>query len=80
LNHGAGNVVAGWQGASSVVLGLNLGKLVTNLTRDAWDKENGSSTMPPEMQEATRQLEALPFFGLSGAVQGDKLVPGGFRS
>jgi hypothetical protein len=80
LNHGAGNVVAGWQGNTSVVLGLNLGKLLVNLTRDAWDQENGKTPLPSEMQEATRQLEALPFFGLSGAVQGAALLPGGFRS
>ena len=80
LNHGPGNVVAGWQGNTSIVLGLNLGRLFSNITLDAWEQENGKTPLPPEMQEAAGQLQALPFFGLSGAVSGNKLVPGGFRS
>jgi len=75
-------VKAGWQAESSVALGIHVGRTLSSVTVDAYTDEQGEGKkgMPPEMQEVKTQLEALPFFGLSGKVQGKALVPGGFRS
>ena len=79
LLHASEGVAKGWQRPMSVGLGLHLGQLLSRLTLEAYAREHRGA-LPPEMQEVKAQLEALPFLGLSGLVEGSKLVPGGFRS
>jgi hypothetical protein len=72
----------GWQGETSIALGIQVGRALSDITVDAYLEEHGSNDkrLPPEIQEVKRQLRALPFFAVSGKVQGQALVPGGFRS
>ncbi|OGQ91793.1 MAG: hypothetical protein A2289_10055 [Deltaproteobacteria bacterium RIFOXYA12_FULL_58_15] len=78
----APGIKAGWQTKSSIALGINLGKALADVTIEAYEAENGDTqkALPPEMREVKEQLEALPYFGLSGTAEGLVLVPGGFRS
>jgi hypothetical protein len=79
--HAPPTVVDGFRAPSSVALGLNLGKLLSQVTSDSYVAEVGvKAKTPPEMIEAQKLLEALPFLGLRGLVKGNALVPGGFRS
>ncbi len=81
LGHATPSVAAGWREKLSVGIGVNVGGLGKTLLLDAWNAEaKKGATLPPEMQEAVRQLEALPFMGWRGLVEGEALVPGGFRS
>ena len=36
--------------------------------------------VPAEIEAARRDLETLPYLGLRGTVDGNRLVPGGFGS
>jgi hypothetical protein len=83
----AGPVVQGLRAPGSVAFGLNTGRLVGMLLSDGYWSEHPASThkplprtAPPEIEEARRDLETLPYIGLRGTVQGDSLVPGGFGS
>jgi hypothetical protein len=75
-------IQGGWRGETSIALGIHVGRALSDITIDAYLEEHGSKDerLPPEIREVKRQLRSLPFFGLSGKVQGQALVPGGFRS
>lgn len=87
LLNAAGPVVAGLREPGSVVVGVNLGRMLSGLTMDGYLSEvrGGRNapipkTVPPEIEAARRDLESLPYLGLRGTVRGDSLVPGGFGS
>ncbi|WP_342378311.1 hypothetical protein NVS55_02990 [Myxococcus stipitatus] len=87
LLNAAGPVVAGLKEPGSVVVGVNLGRMLSGLTMDGYLSEARvgrnapmPKTVPPEIEAARRDLESLPYLGLRGTVRGDSLVPGGFGS
>ncbi len=83
LAHAAPKVRAGLEGASSVVLGIDLGGLTNHLFLGAWGEEQKRKDrvgIPADVGAAASKLEELPFFGFTGTVEGDRLVPGGFSS
>ncbi len=80
LLHGPAPVVAGLRQDMSVGLGIHVGRALSRLMMESFTEEGEVKSAPPEIQEARRQLEALPFVGLRGVVDGKRLVPGGFRS
>jgi hypothetical protein len=71
-----------------VSFGINTGRLLGTLMADGYGsqlppvdpKKPQPRTMPPEIEAARRDLETLPYIGLRGTVDGNKLVPGGFGS
>ncbi|MFO0581154.1 MAG: hypothetical protein U0229_02680 [Anaeromyxobacter sp.] len=69
---------------ASLELGVNLGLVLSRLVEDSYAGEVRSAgkprTPPPELDAARRLLEELPYLGLRGRVEGNALVPGGFRS
>jgi hypothetical protein len=74
-------VVQGFKSPLSLAVGVHLGRVLGNVTTDAYEAEHDvKGPVPPEVQEVKRQLAELPFFGLRGVIQGQALVPGGFRS
>jgi hypothetical protein len=87
LLNAAGPVVQGLRAPGSVTIGLNMGHLLSQLLADGYWSEQQlgrkaplPSSAPPEIEAARRDLEALPYIGLRGTVQGNSLVPGGFGS
>ncbi|RKI03796.1 hypothetical protein D7Y04_02190 [Corallococcus sp. AB038B] len=81
----AGPVVAGLRAPSTVVLGVNTGRLLSGLAMDGYTSEarvGRSSPMPnalpPEIEAARRDLETLPYLGFRGNVQGYVMVSEGF--
>ncbi|MBI3178765.1 MAG: hypothetical protein HYZ27_03845 [Deltaproteobacteria bacterium] len=80
LLHGPAPVVAGLRQDMSVGLGIHVGRALSRMMMQSFSEEGEAKSAPPEIQEARRQLEALPFVGLRGVVDGKRLVPGGFRS
>lgn len=83
LLNSAKPVVEGLRAPSSIGLGVNLGSLLSHLVADGFHSEHGTrlkGSAPPEIEEARRQLEALPFLGFHGIAEGGALVPGGFGS
>ncbi len=87
LAHAAPAVVGGLAAPSSVTLGVDLGKLLSQLTSDGFLSETPASPkqplpkgLPPELDSARRVLEALPYVGFRGVAEGGALVGGGFRS
>ncbi|XXF77597.1 hypothetical protein P2318_31775 [Myxococcaceae bacterium GXIMD 01537] len=83
----AGPVVEGLRAPASVAFGVNTGRLLGLLTADGYFSEQQVDAKKPlprvapkEIEAARRDLEALPYVGLRGTVQGDSLVPGGFGS
>ena len=80
-------VVAGLRARSSLGLGIHLGRLLAQLASDGYWSEHKASpkspltgVAPPEIEQAKRALDALPFVGFTGTVRESALVPGGFRS
>jgi hypothetical protein len=88
LLHAAPSVVAGLRAKGSVSFGLRMGTLLGGLMADGYasqqlpeeGKKPPARTMPPEIEAARRVLETLPYIGLRGTVDGNRLVPGGFGS
>ncbi|WP_199242765.1 hypothetical protein [Vitiosangium sp. GDMCC 1.1324] len=88
LLNAAGPVVQGLRAPGSVSFGVNTGRLLGMLMADGyWSQVTQSDSKkpqpraaPPEIEAARRDLETLPFIGLRGTVDGNKLVPGGFGS
>jgi len=80
----APQVVAGLRARASVGFGVHLGKLLSQLLVDGYGSDPEVSTksgpLPPEMEQAKRQLESLPFLGFIGIAQERTWLPGGFRS
>ncbi|WP_199727935.1 hypothetical protein [Corallococcus sp. CA049B] len=81
----AGPVVAGLRAPSTVMLGVNLGRLLSGLAMDGYTSEarvDRSSPLPkaapPEIEAARRDLEALPYLGFRGNVQGYVMLSEGF--
>ncbi|AFE03533.1 hypothetical protein COCOR_00510 [Corallococcus coralloides DSM 2259] len=81
----AGPVVAGLRAPSTVVLGVNMGRLLSGLAMDGYTSEarvDRSSPMPkalpPEIEAARRDLEALPYLGFRGNAQGYVMASEGF--
>ncbi|MBZ4330789.1 hypothetical protein [Corallococcus sp. AS-1-12] len=81
----AGPVVAGLRAPSTVVLGVNTGRLLSGLAMDGYTSEarvDRSSPMPkalpPEIEAARRDLEALPYLGFRGNAQGYVMASEGF--
>ncbi|RKG58553.1 hypothetical protein D7V80_37910 [Corallococcus sp. CA054B] len=81
----AGPVVAGLRSPSTVMLGVNMGRLLSGLAMDGYTSEarvDRSSPLPkaapPEIEAARRDLEALPYLGFRGNVQGYVMVSEGF--
>lgn len=74
-------VKAGLRAPGSLGVAVNLGPALSRALADAWAAEGGKKkATPPEIEEARRLLEELPFLGLRGTVKGSSLLPGGFRS
>jgi hypothetical protein len=73
-------VVGGAQAQQSLALHLHWGALLSGLMLDAYRAEQSKGALPPEINDAKSRLEALPFFGFRGRVEGSVLVPEGFRS
>jgi hypothetical protein len=74
-------VKAGLRAPASLGVGVNLGPALARALADAWAADGGKKkAAPPEIEEARRLLEELPFLGLRGTVKGSSLLPGGFRS
>jgi hypothetical protein len=86
-------VVAGLAQPSSIGLELNLGRLLSQLVREAWEADRPPDIArivakqpppppppPAELLEALRQLELLPYLGFLGTADRGQLVPKGFRS
>ena len=80
-------VLAGLRSKASLGLGVNLGRLLPQLTVDGYWSETGVSlksplprSAPPEIEEARGDLSLLPFIGFWGSAQERTWVPGGFRS
>ena len=89
LLNAAGPVVQGLRAQGSIAFGLHMGRLLGGLvadgyasrvTPDADGKPKPPPVAPPEIEAARRDLEALPYIGLRGTVDGNRLVPGGFGS
>lgn len=84
----AGPVVQGWRAPGSVSFGVHLGRVLGTLMADGYlsqlteadPKKPQPRAAPPEIEAARRDLETLPYIGLRGTVDGNKLVPGGFGS
>jgi hypothetical protein len=84
----AAPVLQGLRAPGSVSFGINTGRLLGTLMADGYGsqlppvdpKKPQPRTMPPEIEAARRDLETLPYIGLRGTVDGNKLVPGGFGS
>jgi hypothetical protein len=83
----AAPVVQGLRAQSSVSFGVHTGRLLGTLMTDGYwsqlqtDSQKPRPTAaPPEIEAARRELETLPYIGLRGTVDGNKLVPGGFGS
>ncbi|MBN8229671.1 hypothetical protein JYK02_19350 [Corallococcus macrosporus] len=72
----AGPVVAGLRAPSSVVLGVNMGRLLGGLAMDGYAPR--ATVVPPEIEAARRDLEALPYLGFRGNVQGYVMLSEGF--
>jgi len=77
-------ILAGLKAKASVAFGVHLGKLLPQLLLDGRGSDPEVSArggpLPPEMEQAKRQLELLPFLGFMGIAQEKTWVPGGFRS
>ena len=81
-------VVQGLREQGSVAFGLNTGRLLGTLVADGYAsqlpqppaKTPQPRVAPPEIEAARRDLETLPYIGLRGTVDGNRLVPGGFGS
>jgi hypothetical protein len=88
LLNAAAPVVQGLRAPSSVSFGVNTGRLLGGLLADGYwsqvtqadPKKPQPRAAPPEIEAARRDLETLPYVGLRGTVDGNKLVPGGFGS
>lgn len=85
--HAAPAVLAGLRAPASVSFGVNLGRLLSQLTLDGYWSEAGVNlksplpkAAPPEIEQARTDLGLLPFLGFSGSAQEKTWVPGGFRS
>ena len=81
----AGPVVAGLRAPSTVLLGVNMGRLLSGLAMDGYTSEarvDRSSplpkALPPEIEAARRDLEALPYLGFRGNAQGYVMASEGF--
>ncbi len=76
-------VVAGAKAPSSLGLHVHTGALLSSLMLDAFRAEQAvkpKGALPVEIEQSKRKLEALPFFGFRGRVEGGALVGEGFRS
>ncbi|MCC6809925.1 MAG: hypothetical protein IT381_21025 [Deltaproteobacteria bacterium] len=79
----AATVVAQAKAAQSVALQVHVGQLLSGLMIDAYRAEQTQKKigpLPKEIEQAKQQLDALPFFGFRGRVEGKVLVAEGFRS
>lgn len=79
-NNASATVVSQAKAMQSVALQVQIGSLLATLLTDAYKAENPKAVMPKEIEQAKQQLEALPFFGFRGKVEGKALVAEGFRS
>ncbi|HYO68106.1 MAG TPA: hypothetical protein VEU33_18710, partial [Archangium sp.] len=88
LLNAAAPVVQGLRAPGSVSFGVNTGRLLGMLMADGyWSQVTQADSSkpqpraaPPEIEAARRDLETLPYVGLRGTVDGNRLVPGGFGS
>ena len=87
LLHAAPTVVEGLRAKGSVAFGLHTGALLSGLMADGYMVQQMSGTgfspgqtLPPEIEAARKDLATLPYIGLRGTVDGNRLVPGGFGS
>ncbi|HEX8824587.1 MAG TPA: hypothetical protein VF794_31990 [Archangium sp.] len=88
LLNAAGPVVQGLRAPGSVSFGVNTGRLLGTLMADGYvsqlpqedSQKPRSRAAPPEIEAARRDLETLPYLGLRGTVEGNRLIPGGFGS
>ena len=89
LLNAAEPVLKGLRAQGSVAFGLHTGRLLGGLVADGYASRWTSSesdtpaparVAPPEIEAARRDLETLPYVGLRGTVDGNRLVPGGFGS
>jgi hypothetical protein len=88
LLNAAAPVVQGLRAPGSVSFGVHTGRLLGMLVADGyWSQVTQADSSkprpraaPPEIEAARRDLETLPYVGLRGTVDGNRLVPGGFGS
>ncbi|WP_375765416.1 hypothetical protein NR798_27290 [Archangium gephyra] len=88
LLNAAAPVVQGLRAPGSVSFGVNTGRLLGMLLADGYWSQGPQAdpgkprprAAPPEIEAARRDLETLPYVGLRGTVDGNRLVPGGFGS
>jgi hypothetical protein len=81
----AGPVVTGLRAPASMVLGVNMGRLMGGLAMDGYTSEARvdrasplPNAAPPEIEAAVRDLEALPYLGFRGNTKGDVMLSEGF--
>ncbi|MBC7792289.1 MAG: hypothetical protein H7Z43_01160, partial [Clostridia bacterium] len=80
LAHLAKPVVDHLQRDAAVNISVQPGKLLAGLMIDAFGAARKDKALPPEIDDAQRRLEQLPFLGFAGAVSGQILVGAGYRS
>jgi hypothetical protein len=73
-------VVAGLHERSSILLGIQVGPVLSRLLGDSYAADKTAKPHAPEIDAARRLVEELPFVGLRGVAKDGALVPGGFRS
>lgn len=65
---------------AAVNVSLQPGKLLSHLMLDAYKTSTKEPALPPEIDDAQKRLEQLPFIGFAGALSGQTLVGAGYRS
>ncbi len=79
-------ILQGFAAPSSIALGVHLGKLLSDLTVDGYHFDESAASdslkkpLPPEIEDARRALQGLPYVGFRGLAEGGALVGGGFKS
>jgi hypothetical protein len=74
------SVVEGVRAPQSLALHVHFGALLSGLMLEGFKAERKNAPLPPEIEQAKKQLEALPFFGFRGRADGSALKGEGFRS
>ena len=78
LNHAAADVLNGFKAPQSIGLGIATGKILANLMGDGFHSMHPKAQVSPEIEDARKRLEDLPYLGFTGTVRGDALLGEGF--
>lgn len=65
---------------AAVNVSIQAGKLLGGLMLDAYRGTAKDTSIPPDLADAQKRLEQLPFLGFAGALSGQMLVGTGYRS